>query len=173
MRVLIDGYNLLFQSPFVGSGRGPGWLARARHRLISHLHAHLPDEVLKQTTIVFDASQSGKTFSDFQSERGITVLFSRDHPEADDMLEELIRKHSAPKSLLVISSDLRIRRTAKARRAESMDADSFLAELQSERLDPAPKRSGRGLPPNPSPAKEVGGLTQAQVDYWLKEFGQS
>ncbi|MEM8735650.1 MAG: NYN domain-containing protein, partial [Planctomycetota bacterium] len=55
VRILIDGYNLLFQSTLVGRSRGDGWLQQARLRLIGWLAERMNQNERKQTTIVFDA----------------------------------------------------------------------------------------------------------------------
>ncbi len=172
MRILIDGYNLLFQSELVGTGRGPGWLDRARQRLIALLHAHLPEDLLARTIVVFDASQTGDSSQDFQSQKGVSIVFSRQHPEADDLLEELIRKHPTPKRLQVVSSDHRIRRCAKARRAQSVDSESFLRSLENQQSSPTSKTKPRGSEEADPTLDATPELTEEQIDFWLKEFGQ-
>lgn len=172
MRILIDGYNLLFQSPLVGRGRGPGWLDRARKRLISHLHSHLSLDLLQKTCLVFDASRVGVTESDFHTERGIAVVFSTQHPEADDLLEELIRKHTSPKSLLVVSSDHRIRQCANARRARPSTSEQFLRDLQESRFKVDDNISSDPAVDLKSHATSEETLTEEQINFWLKEFGQ-
>jgi len=172
MRILIDGYNLLFQSPMVGRGRGPGWLDRARKRLLSHLHTSLSPDLLQQTKLVFDASRQGITAADFRSERGISVVFSTQHPEADDLLEELILRHTSPKSLLVVSSDRRIRQCATARRARPISSEQFLRDLQELRFKVDEVTSpGPADERKPHSAGEET-LTEEQINFWLKEFGQ-
>ncbi|MBX3420584.1 MAG: NYN domain-containing protein [Pirellulaceae bacterium] len=166
MRLLIDGYNLLFQSQFLGRQRGPGWLHKARQRLLAGLHEQLPQDLLSHTTIVFDASRGNEVLRDFVSEHGVRVLFANEHPEADDLLEELIRSHTAPKSLQVVSSDHRIARCARARRAKIVTVDQFLDLL--ERKTRPHDSSSRG---NSQPIEQP--LSPDQVAYWLREFGQS
>lgn len=171
MRILIDGYNLLFQSQLVGKGRAVGWLDRARKRLIAHLHATLGEDLLQQTFVVFDASQVGDTGADFQSDRGVKVIFARQHPEADDLLEELIRKHSSPKRLMVVSSDQRIGRCARARRAQLTTSASFLRGLEEHRWSALDGVRSEPLDRLDHPSRGQT-LSQDQVEFWLREFGQ-
>lgn len=166
MRILIDGYNLLFQSQLVGRGRGPGWLQRARDRLIKHLHSHIAKDLLARTTIVFDASQTGDASKDVLSSHGVSILFAREHPEADDLLEELIRQHSSPKNLTVVSSDQRIRRCANGRRARSIDSEAFLDSLEKQEFQ-LPKSATRQDNLSDEPLE----LSEEQIEYWLREFG--
>lgn len=166
MRILIDGYNLLFQSQLVGRGRGPHWLKAARQRLIGHLSSRLTPELASQTRIVFDASQGIEPTHDETLSSGMQIVFANDHPEADDLLEELIRCHHAPKGLTVVSSDMRVRRCARARRAISLDSETFLDRLHagSFGIEVVVDEQSVG---DDSPT-----MTDEQVNFWLREFGE-
>lgn len=167
IRLLIDGYNLLFQSPLTGAGRAAGWLERARERLLAYLNQRLPADMLPGTTIVFDAPKTGPLPEDFVFDRGIQVRFAGGYPEADDLLEELIRHSPHPKQLRVVSSDQRVRRCAKARRATSIDVDSFLRELELSRQPMLPHvypdAADRGAEAEPR-------LSEEEVSYWIEKF---
>ncbi|MCA9125426.1 MAG: NYN domain-containing protein [Planctomycetales bacterium] len=162
-RLLIDGYNLLFQSNLVGKGRGPKWLDVARARLITFLEQHLTPDICKTTQVVFDASSSGGRLQGSFSSAGIEITFANEHPEADDLLEYIIRRHSHPKNLRVVSSDQRIRRCARARRAESVDSESFIRQLESQPQGSARNAGLEQLSEEPQ-------LSNTEVDYWLREF---
>jgi hypothetical protein len=172
VRLLIDGYNLLFTSGMDGRGRGAGWLQRARERLIKFLQAKLPASELATTTVVFDAARQpfrnasdGVSISDqAQASSGPQIIFAIDHDEADDLLESMIRKHSAPKSLTVVSSDHRIRKCAIARRATSLDVEAFLAKLEASATHDETE-----LPSD----NEDQLLSPDEVQRWLREFGES
>lgn len=174
-QILIDGYNLLFTAGFEGRSRGRGWLEQARQRLIKHLETHLPREDHARTLVVFDVSvdvlkareQELANIRDaaLSSNSGIQVAFAFDFDEADDMLESLIRKHSSPKGLTVVSSDNRIRKCAMARRAISVGSDEFLDRL--ERLKNLPDV---GSEEEASRAEYK--LSDREVQDWLREFGE-
>jgi len=170
MRILIDGYNLLFQSPFIGKGRGRGWLERARRNLIVYLHSRIAEELLQKTFVVFDASQVGDSNVDYRSDKGVTVLFSRLHAEADDLLEEFIRKHPSPKSLLVVSSDQRVRKCAKARRAVSINSEHFLTGLDQGRWKHQGTRLNELASESQTLDEKNQSLTDDQINFWLDEF---
>jgi predicted RNA-binding protein with PIN domain len=174
-KTLIDGYNVLFQSPLVGRGRGRDWLPNARRRLAKLLLSRLSPEELQTTLIVFDAPHVGPSPVPEQHSSGMQIVFAVDHAEADDMLEDIIRRHPTPKQLTVVSSDVRIRRCARARRARSLDSDQFLEQLEQRPELPegiaAPTQSSTAAAaarPEESIADE---LTESEVDYWLREFG--
>lgn len=180
-KLLIDGYNLLFQSPFVGRGRGQGWLEKARKRLIVELTKSLTEAERRETTLVFDAS--GRVDASARGDRPaesptvneIEVVYASEHAEADDLLEELIRRAPQPKLLRVVSSDQRIRRCARARRAESLDSEAFLLEMETRQSQSL--RSSQTEPSGSEPGTdrnegEPASLSESEVDYWLREFGQ-
>lgn len=167
LTLLIDGYNLLFQSGLVGRGRGPGWLERARQRMLRRLALGLGPQLSEQTRVVFDTSQPAQREPSQGTAEGPQVEFAHDYPEADDLLEHIIRQHSSPKSLNVVSSDLRIRRCARARKATSLDAESFWQQLEDGRWQP-PDRSVETMA-----ATDDELLPADEVDYWLKRFDAS
>jgi uncharacterized protein len=172
-RLLIDGYNLLFTSGMDGRGRGPRWLQRARERLLVFLHSKLPAEDIPFTVIVFDAAtrpfhtggtDEAEAASNRQAAQGIQVIFAVDYDEADDLLENMIRRHPAPKSLTVVSSDHRILKCALARRAQALDVDSFLTHLESAAANEESTLQNE---------KHDYSISPDEVERWLREFGES
>ena len=131
MRVLIDGYNLLFQSGLLPRRRGPDGLQRARRSLIRHLARLLEPEAVERTVVVFDAQQQPPGIDTVEKLHGITVLYAVNYEDADELLEELIRREPTPKRLLVVSSDRRIQRAARRPRAHPVDSFEWWNELQS------------------------------------------
>ena len=166
-KLVIDGYNLLFQSPWVGKGRGRDWLAKARGRLMSRLDRGLPDDLLRTTQVVFDAPDQATPPADFISSSGLQVVFATDHPEADDLLEQIIRRHPTPKQLTVVSSDQRIQRCARARRALWLRAEDFVNQLER-----GPQAwQAEGEPPTSQPPETPDGLlSESEIAYWLDQF---
>ncbi|MGN6547958.1 MAG: NYN domain-containing protein [Aureliella sp.] len=168
VRLLIDGYNLLYATGAVAQARGPGGLARARERLLGQLGAALPESQRQQTQIVFDARRVPVRGECEQSVRGITVTFSAGFEEADDLLEQLIRQHPNPRTLLVVSSDQRVQRCAKSRKAQSVTCDQWLMQIADGPL-PEPVAE----PPEPIPRDRTPQLSTEEVARWLEEFGLS
>lgn len=179
-QTLIDGYNLLFAAGFEGRSRERGWLERARQRLVKFLEVHMPFDDLARTLVVFDVSVDVLKAREGESENvrdvavssnsGIEVAFAFDFDDADDMLENLIRKHSSPKSLTVVSSDNRIRRCAMARRAASIGSEEFLDRL--ERPKQGPPKQGPEIRSDEEAARADYKLSDHEVQDWLREFGE-
>ncbi|MFO0900109.1 MAG: NYN domain-containing protein, partial [Pirellulales bacterium] len=161
MALLIDGYNLLHASGILPRGRGPGGLERARLALLNFLVESLEPAELARAAIVFDAPETARGLTAEQVHRGLKVYFARGPEGADQRIEELIRLDSAPRRLVVVSSDHRLHRAARRRRATPVDSDVWHRQLVARRFarpDPAA-----------APAKPVG--KGDDVDYWLAQFG--
>ncbi|NOY29741.1 MAG: hypothetical protein GXP28_06060 [Planctomycetes bacterium] len=165
MSLLIDGYNLLHVTDIFGKGNGPGGFQRSREALLRFLAASIEPAHRKQTTIVFDANHAPPGLPDTTTQEEMLVLYARDYPDADTLIEELIEKHDAPRSLLVVSSDHRIQRAARRRRAKFSDSDLWYAKLWQQRVS---QRAGQN---RRTPEKPIGKLSTAEIDYWVHEFG--
>jgi len=163
MTILIDGYNLLHASGVMGRGSGPGGLERSRTALLNLLAASLPAEELPRTTVVFDASEAPWGAARTLQHQGLTVRFADRDSDADTLIEELIKADSAPKRLTVVSSDHRLQRAAKRRKATAIDADQWLAQLLRERREPGEAAATENLKPE-------GPLSSGEVEFWLRQF---
>ncbi|MDA8968252.1 NYN domain-containing protein [bacterium] len=171
--LLIDGYNVL--APVAAPNRDPDgrWLQRERMNLVRRLVDHLTDLQRENTCIVFDAATSPQGRPSNFSVEGVAVRFAVDHPEADDLLEEMIAAHSAPRNLTVVSSDHRVQTAAKRRGCEFCDSQPWLDDLLDGKIALACKSSkqtgqGRGVEGTEKPNRVV---DEEQVEAWMKEFG--
>jgi hypothetical protein len=164
MPLLIDGYNLLHVSGIVGRGAGAGSFQASRLALLNFLAESLGGEEAAKTTIVFDAHEAPRGLPAAMEHRGIHVRFASKHESADDLIEELIQADSAPRRLTVVSSDHRIQRAAKRRRAKAVDSDVWYVELLGSRR----QREQSAAVAHARPAVPL--LTE-DVDYWIRQFG--
>ncbi len=163
MALLIDGYNLLHASGILGRGIGPGSLERSRAALLNFLAETLPESELPATCVVFDAREAPPGLPRVSQYRGMTVRYAPRNSDADEEIERLIRADSAPRRLTVVSSDHRLHRAARRRRARPVDSDRWYAEVVRERLARSRSKS--------PPGKPAGKPTSAEVKYWLEQFG--
>jgi len=94
---------------------------------------------------------------------GLDVVYAGACQEADDVIELLIARDSAPRRLLVVSTDRRLARAARRRRAQSITSEGFLRHLAGD----ADKPKARPLP---GYATQVP-LNEYAVGYWMSLFG--
>jgi predicted RNA-binding protein with PIN domain len=160
--LLIDGYNLMHAAGLARASYGPGDLERCRLRLLSLLAGFLGEEGCRRTTVVFDAKSSPPDGTRQDMFKGILIEYSPTGQEADDVIESLIRRHSAPKQLLVVSSDHRLHKAARRRRAHARDSDQFLEDCE---------RRARKHAPSPPVVKPGDELSPAAIEAWLVAFG--
>jgi predicted RNA-binding protein with PIN domain len=167
MRILIDGYNLMYALGLLGRKFGPDGFRKVRLRFLNDLAAALDPVEAHQTTIVFDAAAPPEHVPHTLSHKGLTVLFAVDDESADERIEWLIAHHSAPKTLMVVSSDHRLREAATRRKAHAVTADAFCTELENRRR----RRPAEG-PQLPSAEEQarLHGLTPEESDFWLAAF---
>lgn len=161
---MIDGYNLLHVSGVFGTGTALTVLHRSREALLAFLAAAIEPAERKRTTIVFDAGGAPPGLPDTFSFEGILVRFAREPGNADAMLEALIEAHKSPRTLVVVSSDHRVQRAARRRRAKAVDSDRWWTELCAER-----RQRAAATPKSPQKPTVVN-LSAGEVDYWVQKF---
>lgn len=168
---IIDGYNLMHSIGFAKERYGLGGLERSRNRLLRFLANRLDFEERRRTTIVFDARKvpfDGVPELQFEE---MTVLFNAPGSDADTLIEELIRQHSAPRQLEVVSGDRRLQKAIRRRRGIVVDSDDFARMLQKrESIVPG---SSLDVNPDSLPSEASDGALPMDADYWLKVFGDS
>src|SRR5262249_28988052 len=122
MRYLIDGYNLLHATGHLAGKVGPHGLERARQTLLERLAAFAKGA--GEGTVLFDARKAPRSAEREQVYQGVHVRYALDR-EADDLIEELIRGDSAPRSLTVVSDDRRLREAARRRHCPTQGCLDF------------------------------------------------
>ena len=79
-------------------------------------------------------------------------------------MEEYIELHTAPRNLTVVSSDHRVQRAAKRRRAQAIDSNLWYQRINHEMKA---KRSARKTDRSKPNQK----LSEFEVTAWLQNFG--
>lgn len=160
MRILIDGYNLMFEAGLLDKSRklGPKGLRKARRRFLEELADRLGPVDAHQTTVVFDASHAPADLPTGAAHKGIGVDFADD---ADERIEQLVAAHSHARDLTVVSTDHRVRRAAERRKARALTADAFWTKIETQR---------RRRPPEPNVPERPGPLSAEESAFWVHEF---
>ncbi|MDP7004803.1 MAG: NYN domain-containing protein [Phycisphaerales bacterium] len=151
MDLIVDTWNVLHQTgvlPPDSAGIGTAGLCR----MIENSRWRG-----ERVTLVCDG-----TFSDDEEQTGsrYQVVFTGPHKTADEEIMELVAKSSAPRSILVITSDREIIKSTRKRGAQQIGSSSFLQALVEDSHLPKTKITRR-----PS------GLSPKLAQEWKEHFG--
>jgi len=169
MALIIDGYNLLNVTGIVGRGTVGSSLARSRTALLDFLAARLAPEERRRTTVVFDARHAPPGLQATREHRGITVRFAGPDREADDLIEELIHRDTSPRRLTIVSSDHRLHRAARRRRAAPVDSDVWFRQFARRPI----QASGPVDLPGDLPSDAEMPVASPELDEWLRIFSEN
>ncbi|HMP02104.1 MAG TPA: NYN domain-containing protein [Gemmatales bacterium] len=169
MRVLVDGYNVLFALGLIPRQLEPDTLHQARLQLLEMVRQHLGDRA-REVAVFFDASRAPAHAPGDSTWHGISVFFARKKTEADDLIEHLVVQAAVPRRMTVISSDRRLRQVAERRGATAVRAEDFLEWLEREAKAAGPEQALA-----PGAASDTGDrpteIGPEETAAWLKEFG--
>ncbi len=165
MKYLIDGYNLLHQSPVMQTGSGAKWLEQQRDRLVHSLAELLTPSDRENTVVVFDAHSGPSASTVDKTIEGIRVRFAHHYLEADDLIESMIEAHPNPQSLIVVSSDRRLQRAARSRRAKSLDGREWFDALSRVQTDSSLSQEADPEDIKNSPVEP------GQIEKWIQALG--
>jgi predicted RNA-binding protein with PIN domain len=166
---LIDGYNLMHAAGAIGGNEiGRDAFRKKRRRFLNELADALGVERARETAVVFDATSPPADFALESNYKGLTVIFALGDENADARIEQIIAKHSVPKSLTVVSTDRRVRQAATRRKARAIKAEDFL-----DLVDRWKEREGTGSPSRepPPPIDRDSPPSAEEAAHWLRTFG--
>ena len=127
LRIIIDGYNLIRQSPVLRPYDNED-IALGREKLIAMLanyrtFKHYP------ILVVFDGWQEGSITQQRTREKGIDILFSRRGEKADEVIKRLVS--NASEELIIVTSDHEITQFCKSRRCQVISSPTFEERMES------------------------------------------
>ncbi len=156
MALLIDGNNLLYALADVDRQ-----LSRAVMCEMIHLYCQARQDVAR---VVFDGPEPlPDVAAQIAAHSDVAVTYAAPR-SADEILVEQIAADSAPKRLVVVSTDRQIRKAARRRKCQALRSERFAARIQKTRNQPPP-------PPPVEPEEKRKGLAPEQTQRWLREFG--
>ena len=156
MVVIIDGHNLLhsIQKTF------EDFDSLTAVRLCQIISGYLK-QVRENGEIVFDGT-GPKDKSGFDNISNLEVFFAGQGSDADTVIEDKIKASTAPKRLTVVSSDRRLQKAARARKATVVKSQVFWSNLCKQL---SRKRTIK------EPASKRHGISEGETEQWLKFFG--
>lgn len=131
--LIIDGYNLMHAAGIARQRYAAGEMERCRKQLQLKIASMLEAKALARTTLVYDAFASISDDQRVFRKHGMKIVFAPMGQDADSVIEELLQKHSAPRQIIVVSSDHRLHKAAKRRKARCVDSEVFMQQIETEK----------------------------------------
>lgn len=155
--VIVDAYNLL-----MADGAGGIDLDDLRQLARASRYAE------RGVVLVCDGGPKGSSAAGVADAaggamRGVRVVYAGRGADADSLIEHMLAASSAPRRLLVVSDDRRLRKAARRLRAPWIGCLAFLARLHHDERRSTPTSL-------PSFATSLP-LDAMSVRHWLDEFG--
>lgn len=149
MRLIVDGYNIIKQTPDLYE-RERASLEAARDALVAQLaEIHASSNLYTRITVVFDG-QGGSGPSLQRGMGRVRVVFSRKGETADAMIIRLVRGDRQPRGIVVMTDDREVQRHVRASGAQTLSAADLLNEVPALRRP----RLRQEPPDKPDPAGE-------------------
>ena len=152
----IDGHNLLHSVQKDGPDSGPISDVRLCHIIGSYLRL-----TGQSGEIIFDGIGPPDK-SGFEDISNLEVFFSGSSTDTDTVIEDKISVNTAPRRLKIVSSDRRLRKAARARKATSIKSEVFWNNMQKQL---SRKKMTK------EPAAKRRGLSESETGQWLEIFG--
>jgi predicted RNA-binding protein with PIN domain len=162
---LIDGYNLLFA--YLGappSRKLPRALERGRRRLLELMRFGHEGAVV-DVSVIFDAPHAPGNARAESDYHGIHVTFAVHDERADDLIEKMIRRASAPRQLIVVSDDRHIQQAARRRHCIVRGCADYLEALEQRKLGAKPHTAE-----DPPGVRKPHTVSTEEAQSWLAEF---
>lgn len=154
MPLLIDGHNLIGKLPDLKLSDPDD-----EDKLIAKLKKYAA-KTKKIVTVVFDPPKHSEWFAwsdDRYEQPNLEIIFATMGRKADDVIRERIPRVKDKQGLIVVTSDGAVANFARQCGVKNVrTSESFAEELREELKPPAPS--------------EKPGITQADLDEWLKVF---
>jgi predicted RNA-binding protein with PIN domain len=153
---VIDGHNLLHSIQKAGEGAEPisdvalCWIVSRYLKLVG-----------RKGEIVFDGT-GPRDKSSFDNIGSLEVSFAGLGTDADTVIEDKISANTSPRRLTIVSSDHRLRKAARARKAISVKSEVFWTDLQKQSSQKKVTRE---------PEAKRHGLSESETEQWLEFFG--
>jgi predicted RNA-binding protein with PIN domain len=158
LHLIVDGYNLIRQSPFLQEIDARE-LEAGREALLAYLSAYRQARPQHKITVIFDGWAGGNLQESRDRRAGMTLVYSRRGEKADEVIKRLLEKERG--RAVVVSSDRELQEYASRMGAAWISAPDFeMSHLRGagpgERdeegpLPPGPKKKG---PPRRAPKRQ-------------------
>ncbi|MGE4285324.1 MAG: NYN domain-containing protein [Phycisphaerae bacterium] len=161
MRYLIDGHNLVFAMKNGGDQLAGFEVSHTAQLLCKVLEEYMHHK-RSQAVLYFDGCgpHDRRFYHNFTH---VNVFWAGDDYEADDFIIGDVEADTAPKSLVVVSTDRRVKEAAKRRKCHMADSFDFWCDMVEYVNKPKRKKQ--------EPQAKTNGLSESEVAGWMKTFG--
>jgi len=156
MPFIIDGHNLLHSTKKTNPEGEPISDIALCRVVSSFLQA-----TDQKGQIIFDGTGPPEKQA-FDYIQNLEVVFAGRGTDADSVIEDKIRINTAPRRLTIVSSDRRLVKAARSRRAETVKSEAFWEIVQKQLRRKAKFKE---------PQQKRQGLTEGETKQWLEFFG--
>jgi len=153
---IIDGHNLLHSIYKEDPNSGP-----IRDVQLCWIVGRYLKQIGQTGEIIFDGT-GPRDKSGFDNISNLEVFFAGLGTDTDTVIEDKIGANTAPKRLTIVSSDRRLRKAARARKAASVKSEVFWNNIQKQ-------LSRKKTIKEPTAKRQ--GLTNGETKQWLEFFG--
>ena len=153
---IIDGHNLLHSIHKEDPHSGP-----IRDVQLCWIVGRYLKQISQTREIIFDGT-GPRDKSGFDNISNLEVFFAGLGTDADTVIEDKIGANTAPRRLTIVSSDRRLRKAARARKAISVKSDVFWNNIQKQL---SRKKTAK------EPAAKRQGISDGETKQWLEYFG--
>ena len=164
MKIVVDGYNVIFAETHRPLPKGPRELEQMRNDLLRRLEAYRTTEGA-DVTVVFDGGEEGAHLARFQHFGGLEVIFSDPRSDADEEIKTYLRESSHARDMRVITDDRPLAQ-ACGHLGARVSGTAWLVD----HLEHARARRGNELA-EAEPACKFGEIGPGEVERGLKDFG--
>ena len=153
---IIDGHNLLHSIHKEDPHSGP-----IRDVQLCWIVGRYLKQISQTGEIIFDGT-GPRDKSGFDNISNLEVFFAGLGTDADTVIEDKIGANTAPRRLTIVSSDRRLRKAARARKAISVKSEVFWNNIQKQL---SRKKTTK------EPAAKRRGISDGETKQWLEYFG--
>lgn len=158
MPVLVDGNNLMFAARNLDDPDRP-----VGRLLLAQTLGQWAEIRGHDVRIVYDGPAPPQPKRQQFEHPSLIVTYSGKGVSADSVLADLIAQSSAPRLLVVVSSDREVQRDARRRKATAVESAAFWSRVRAELARPQPD--------SVEPEEKHQGLDAPAVDEWMRIFG--
>jgi len=135
MRVIVDGYNLIRQSPDLSQLERQG-LEAGRRELVRRLSEYQRRK-RHQIQVVFDAGSGGDSSQRQEWSQGVSIVYSRRGETADEVIKRLAA--AGREGVVIVTADRALASFAERQGATTIGAEEFEQRIMARDLPSAKK----------------------------------